>query len=255
MPVSALSLRPRREWALFLDVDGTLLHFADTPDGVRRSERVCRILESLRPCLDGALALVSGRPIEILDGLFAPHRLPVAGQHGLQRRDAFGLRHDTAVSDAIDRLRSPLNELARTVPGALLEQKSHALAVHYRRTPGRAVELRSSVNDLVRSSAPELQVVHGSMVIEIKPRNADKGSAIREFMKETPFSGRSPVFIGDDTTDEDGFACVNALNGHAIRVGKVNGTAARYRLPGVDEVVDWLAAWPPLLRKGDDEQP
>lgn len=255
MSVSALSLRPRSEWALFLDVDGTLLHFADTPDGVRRSERVCRILEALGPCLDGALALVSGRPIEVLDGLFAPHRLPAAGQHGLQRRDASGLRHDTAVPDAIDRLRSPLNELARTVPGTLLEQKSHALAVHYRRTPGRAAELRRTVNDLVRSSAPELQVVHGSMVIEIKPRNADKGSAIREFMKETPFSGRSPVFIGDDTTDEDGFACVNALNGHAIRVGKANGTVARYRLPGVDEVVDWLAAWPMLLRKGDDEQP
>lgn len=255
MPVSALSLRPRREWALFLDVDGTLLHFADTPDGVRRSERVCRILETLVSCFDGALALVSGRPIEVLDSLFAPHRLPAAGQHGLQRRDALGLRHDTAVSDAIDRLRSPLNELAQTVPGALLEQKSHALAVHYRRIPGRALELRSAVNDLVRSSAPELQVVHGSMVIEIKPRNADKGSAIREFMKETPFSGRSPVFIGDDTTDEDGFACVNALNGHAVRVGEANGTVAGYRLPGVDEVVDWLAAWPPLLQKDDDEQP
>ncbi len=255
MPVSAFSLRPRREWALFLDVDGTLLHFADTPDGVRRSERVCRILEALGPCLDGALALVSGRPIEVLDGLFAPHRLPVAGQHGLQRRDALGRRHDAAVPDAIGRLRSPLNELARNAPGAILERKSHALALHYRRTPGKAVELRSAVNDLVRSSAPELQIVHGSMVIEIKPRNADKGSAIREFMKEAPFSGRSPVFIGDDTTDEDGFACVNALNGHAIRVGQANGTAARYRLPGVDEVVNWLAAWPRLLRKDDDEQP
>lgn len=246
-----MSLRPASDWALFLDVDGTLLHLRQTPDGVDRSERVCQILEDIMVCLGGAVALVSGRTIQNLDELFVPHRFPVAGLHGLERRDAAGIVHSHSESEVLDTLRPPLMEVADAHEGVILEDKSRALAIHYRQAPEKAAEIQSLVEDLVRPLAHELHVIHGKMVTEIKPWHADKGSAIGDFMNEPPFKGRVPVFIGDDTTDEDGFAFVNQMNGYAIRVGDGEGdsveTAARYSLEDVDEVIAWLENWPSSL--------
>ena len=232
---SAVSLRPASDWALFLDVDGTLLHLRETPNGVKRSERVCQVLEEIMTCLDGAVALVSGRTINNLDELFVPHRFPVAGLHGLERRDAEGVVNLHAESEMLDALRPPLTEIANAHEGVIMEDKSRALAIHYRQAPDKATEIQSFVEALVSPLAHELHVIHGKMVSEIKPWHADKGSAIRDFMDEPPFMGRVPVFIGDDTTDEDGFAFVNQGNGYAVRVGDGVDTAAGYSLADVDE--------------------
>ena len=247
--VSARSLVPRHDWALFLDVDGTLFHLRNTPEAVTRDDRVTRLLAAIAPCLGNALALISGRPIEFLDGLFAPWKLPAAGQHGLERRDIAGNRSFLPVPVSLQRIRSPLRELAQSVPGLVLEDKSHALAVHFRQIPGRGPEVMRMVSTLVEDQAPDLQVLPGKMVAEIKPPGADKGSAISTFMKEPPFRDRVPVFVGDDTTDEPGFACVNAMNGLSIRVGNDSeATGARNRFLNVDEVLDWLETLPSLLQ-------
>jgi trehalose 6-phosphate phosphatase len=237
---SATTLSPRSDWALFLDVDGTLLHIAETPGGVARSEAVCRLLSRLLPRLESALALVSGRTIENLDHLFAPLRLPAAGLHGLERRDAKGRLHMLGEAEALDHLRAPLAELAASHEGLLLEDKGRALALHYRLAPEQGDPARKRIETLV-ALAPDLRLILGKMVFEIKPRHADKGSAIRTFMAEPPFRNRIPVFIGDDMTDEDGFGAVNALNGLSLHVGQVEATTARYRLADVDQVWQWLA--------------
>ena len=244
---SALSLTPAPDWALFLDVDGTILHLRDTPDGVEAGKHLLEILETILSQLDGAVALVSGRSINNLDALFTPHRLPTAGLHGLERRDAGGRVHKVPEPEALDELRPPLLKLAATSTKVILEDKGHALAVHYRLDPELGNEIKDRVEEMVRPFAADLHVMHGKMVSEIKPWLADKGSAIRDFMTEPPFKGRVPIFIGDDTTDEDGFAYVNALNGHSVRVGDSADTAARYSLPGVDEVIAWLQDWRSLL--------
>ena len=246
---SALGLEPASDWALFLDVDGTILHLRDTPDSVEASEALLSLLEAILKRLNGAVALVSGRSIDNLDGLFAPHRLPTAGLHGLERRDAAGTVHRIPPPDELDTLRPPLLKLAGSSSKVILEDKGHALAVHYRLAPDMAGDIKQQIEELVRPFANGLQVIHGKMVSEIKPDHADKGSAIRDFMAEAPFAGRLPVFIGDDTTDEDGFAFVNSSAGYSVRVGDGNTTAARHRLSGVDEVINWLAAWPDLLDK------
>lgn len=246
---SARSLQPGSDWALFLDVDGTILHLRDTPDGVEAGENLLSILEVILGRLAGAVALVSGRSIDNLDDLFKPHRLPTAGLHGLERRDASGTVHKVEEPEALDELRPPLLQLAGTSTKIILEDKGHALAVHYRLDPGLGADIKNQVEELVRPFASDLHVIHGKMVSEIKPWLADKGSAIRDFMGEPPFKSRLPVFIGDDTTDEDGFEYVNKLNGYSIRVGDCAETAARYSLPGVDEVIDWLQKWPSLLDK------
>lgn len=239
-PTSATTLSPRPDWALFLDVDGTLLHIAPTPDGVARSDAVCRLLSRLLPRLESGLALVSGRTIENLDHLFAPLRLPAAGLHGLERRDANGRLHMLGEAEALDHLRGPLAALAAGHQGLLLEDKGRALAFHYRLAPEQGACARKRIEALV-ASTPDLRLIHGKMVVEIKPRYADKGSAIRAFMAEPPFRNRIPLFIGDDATDEDGFRAVNALNGLSIHVGEVETTSAGYRLADVDQVWQWLA--------------
>ncbi len=246
---SALSLRPDPGWALFLDIDGTVLHLKRRPQEVERSARVCRVFDGLSDCLGGAVGLVSGRPISQIDVLFRPRRPPAAGQHGLERRDAGGRLLSPARPDGIDRLRDGLKKRLDGRTGVILEEKSHALAVHYRQAPRERQAVLDLAAALVPRLAPGMQIIDGDMVTEIKSAGASKGSAIRDFMEEPPFRGRLPVFIGDDTTDEDGFRFVNSAGGVGIRVGRSERSEARYSLSDVDQVVGWLEGWPELLRK------
>ncbi|MHA1600522.1 MAG: trehalose-phosphatase [Alphaproteobacteria bacterium] len=247
-PASGRSLEVASDWALFLDVDGTLLPIAETPDAVTVSAQLCKALRDAVPALGGAVALISGRPIAALDDLFAPLRLPAAGLHGLERRDSSGTLHKITGDSGVDDLREPLRAFAAAHPGVLLEDKGPALALHYRRAPAAAEAARQLVADLTAAMPGRMRVLSGKMVIEIAPSLADKGMAIAAFMDEAPFAGRRPVFIGDDVTDEDGFAMVNSLGGYSIRVGEAETSAAAYQFPEISSVVDWLQALPTLLR-------
>ena len=229
----------RPDWALFLDVDGTVLKIARTPDAVEVSESLRIVLEKLRPLLGGALALVSGRTIADLDYLFGPLHLPAAGLHGIERRDAQGRLHSEGKPVALDEIRKTLEAFATAHTGVVVEDKTHAIAVHYRQAPTVKAKVRAEVRRLV-AARPELSILGGKMVFEIRPRGIDKGAAIKVFMGEPPFVGRSPIFIGDDITDEDGFTIVNDLGGHSIRVGGRAKSVARFRLPNVTAVIEWL---------------
>lgn len=249
-------LVPDPRWALFLDVDGTLVPFADTPDKVRPDAAVCRLLPRLQAALGGAVALISGRSARDLDALFAPLSLPLAGLHGLEHRDARGRLQVLGEAGALDYLRAPLRELAESHEGLLLEDKGRALALHFRLAPGEAPRVQEAVAGLVEGSG-DLRLIHGKMVIEIKPRHADKGSAVRAFMAEAPFLGRIPVFLGDDVTDEDAFRSVNDMGGLSIHIrhgGAAPDTAAHYRLEGVDQTVHWLARIPEALETMTEER-
>lgn len=236
------------DWALFLDVDGTLLPIAETPDAVAVSARLRAALRRLAPALGGAVALISGRPIAGLDRLFDPLRLPVAGLHGLERRDAANTLHTVASAAGVDKLRDPLRAFAAAHPGVLLEDKGAALALHYRRAPAVAAAARQLVRDLAGAMHGKLRVLDGKMVLEITSPLVDKGMAISAFMDEAPFAGRRPVFIGDDVTDEDGFEVVNDLGGYSIRVGAAEISAAAYQFADVASVLGWLEALPSRLR-------
>ena len=154
-PDCAKILDPNLDWALFLDVDGTILHFADTPNGVAPSKRVSQALRGLITCLRGAVALISGRNIENLDQLFAPLKLPMAGLHGLERRDAGGDFHVLGEIRSLEHLRMPLASLADSKKGVMLEDKGRAIAIHYRKAPDEADVIRHQVEDLVHPSARE----------------------------------------------------------------------------------------------------
>ena len=246
-------LRSAHRAALFLDVDGTLVPIAATPDAVRVDEEMLQTLFALHRALDGAIALVSGRGLDDLDRLFSPARFPAAGLHGLERRDAAGGRHDASDPAAIESLRRPLADFASQNPGVLIEDKGGTIALHYRQAPAAMEAARDLVQALVEPFRESLVVLPGKMIFEIKPAVADKGVAIASFLREPPYAGRRPLFIGDDVTDEDGFKLVNERGGVSILVGEGPGegrqSAAKAHLADVAAVDAWLLS---LLKAAQD---
>jgi trehalose 6-phosphate phosphatase len=225
--------------ALFLDVDGTLVEIAPTPDLVRVEPALIEALGRLRRRLP--VALVSGRTIANLDTLFQPLVLPAAGVHGLERRRSDGVLVGSGEGDVLEPLRRAVAEFAEAHPGVVLEDKGLSLAIHYRLAPAAEDAALALTAGIVAGREAALRRIAGKMVVEIQPRRADKGSAIAAFMAEPPFAGRRPVFVGDDATDEDGFAAVNGMGGHSILVGSPRQTAAGSRLASVAAVHRWLA--------------
>ena len=226
---------------MFLDIDGTLLDLAPAPDKVRVDPAVARLLPQVRRSLGGALALISGRAITDVDRLFPGLRMACAGQHGCERRDASGTLHLHAPASAtLERLRALFTQFAESHEGLLLEDKGATLAVHYRKAPQLASHVHRTLRETVAASGTKTyRLQSGKLLLELRPDNRDKGTAIRDFMSERPFKGRCPVFIGDDRTDEHGFALINAVGGWSIKVGP-GVTRARYRLPHVSAVREWL---------------
>lgn len=232
------------DWALFLDVDGCLLDFADEPDAVVVPGGLVKALGAWERRLDGAVALVSGRSLDTLDRLFPPLRsLPAAGLHGLERRGIDGARHASpAPPAALAEVAAEARRVAEAYPGAIVESKGPNLALHWRRAPQAAAALRAlAAAELPRLPGYRLQA--GDHVLELRPGgDADKGSAILAFLAEPPFRGRVPVFLGDDLTDERGFAAVNARGGISVLVGDRADSAARHALRDPSAVRAWLAA-------------
>ncbi len=235
-PELARALPPARELALFLDVDGTLLHIADTPDSVAIDRATVDLLARAYRATGGATALITGRRIADVDRLFFPLALPVAGQHGFERRDAAGAFHRHAQpAPELAAARAPLAAFAAGHPGVLIEDKGLTLAAHYRLAPRAEPALEALTERLAAESAGVLAIQRGKMVFELRPAGKDKGTAIAEFLEEAPFRGRTPVFLGDDLTDEYGFSIVNGRGGISVKVGD-GPTEAVARLPGVDAV-------------------
>lgn len=229
------------DWALFLDVDGTLLDFANAPDAVHVAPELLEALTSLQRHLDGALALVSGRTLEQLDALFAPLRLPAAGLHGLQRRGADPATPPATAPEPLRRWRDDAQALVAQFPGALVEDKGATLALHWRGNPEAATGLRA-IAAAALESLPDYRLQPGNQVIELRPAGADKGAAIDAMLEGEPFRARRPVFIGDDHTDEHGFEIVLARGGVAVLVGDRQPSVARHGLRDPDAVRAWLLA-------------
>ena len=228
-------------WALFLDFDGTLIDLAATPDAVVVPPRLRPVLAACAGAFGGAVALVSGRPIAALDALLDPMRLPAAGLHGLERRLPDGtVEHAAPRGPELCGLRARLEALVCEDERLLLEDKESSLALHFRRAPERERALRALVTDAAPCHGG-YRILHGKMVVEVKPAYANKGDAIARYLEAPPFTGRRPVFAGDDVTDEDGFDAVNRLGGISVKVGAGESRAV-CRVPDTDALLDWLAA-------------
>lgn len=204
--------------ALFLDFDGTLVDLAPQPDEVIVPAGLVGALEALSRYLGGALALISGRPIEQVDAYLHPLRLAAAGVHGAERRSASG-QITLLPTPPLEQVEKAALALASRHPALRVESKRGSIALHYRQAPELEAECVDAMRAAVEAS-PGLTLLRGKMVVEAKPGGASKGLAIEAFMQEAPFAGRGPVFVGDDITDEVGFATVQKMRGLGVKVGE-----------------------------------
>ena len=240
--VNSMTLpEPCLDWALFLDFDGCIVDIAPTPEAVDVPDCLPSLLVALREALGGAVAIVSGRPIEQIDGFLGTAVPAVAGLHGLERRTADGgIVRPALPRNDLHGVRALLEEFAAERPGLLVEDKTYTVALHYRLAPSLRDDCKDVLNATLEDIPQGWQVTEGKFVFEIRPREHTKGTAIEAFMGEAPFLGRTPVFCGDDTTDEDGFGVVNARGGVSIRVGKGAATQAAAQVDTIGELLDWL---------------
>jgi trehalose 6-phosphate phosphatase len=232
---------PAADWALLLDIDGTLIDIAPTPADVIMPPDLLPALIALQAALDGAVALISGRSLASIDHLFQPLILPAAGQHGAEIRLAPGAApiksHD---GDPFAHLTPRILAFARARPGIVIEAKGLAIAAHYRLAPQYRAELRQFLSDCLEGETAPVEILDGNCVFEVKLKTYSKRSAVLEMMRAPAFAGRKPVFIGDDRTDEDGFAGAIALGGRAIRVGLSGDSLAPIRIADPGAVRSWL---------------
>ncbi len=230
---------PLSEWAarqpvaLFLDFDGTLVEIAETPDAILIPDDLMRRLEDLAARVDGRLALVTGRSLADIGAHLGPSSIMIVGSHGAEQDDA-ALPTAPLARDAT----ASIATLAAQWPGLLIETKPHGIAIHYRQEPDAETAVFTVMDDIAEREG--LAVRRGKMVVELGPAQANKGQAVARLMREPAYAGAMPVFIGDDVTDEDGFAAAAAAGGHGILVGAQRPTAARYRLADPREVYRWL---------------
>jgi len=241
--------------AVFTDFDGTLVELAETPDSIdvpsELTERIDRALHDF----DHAFAVLTGREISEIDRYLSPLQLPIAGAHGAQRRRADGTLEavDEAVSSGAEAIAESLQALAMANPALLVEAKDGAVAMHFRQAP----EMEGAVHLAMQEALvdhPQFTLVPGKMVLEARAVGFDKGAALRTFMQEEPFVGRTPIFIGDDRTDEDAFRVAQELGGIGIKLGS-GDTVARMRIADVSSVYALLQGLGDLAHREPEGPP
>jgi trehalose 6-phosphate phosphatase len=222
--------------AVFLDFDGTLIDFADRPDGVRVPNDLAPVLDAAQRRLSGATAIITGRRIADLDHLLGTTSLRASGLHGAEYRTAPG----AAITSVVPPIPASLGEIAGAAaaafPGVFVEEKGLSIAVHYRAAPHAAAALHAA---LAATLPPGFDLLTGELVYEIKQAGIDKGVALRHFMAAPPFAGRRPIFVSDHPIDQPGFDAAAALGGFGVAVGRqIPGTAGHFSSPAA--VRAWL---------------
>jgi len=210
---------PQQNWALFLDIDGTLIDIAARPDAVIVPKTLARILAVAGQWLGSALAIVSGRTLAIIDEMMAPLVLSCAGEHGAVIRLPDGTIWRAGAEYAVpDAWKARLQAVAKDWNGVIVEIKPYSVSIHFRQAPARGGDVRVLVEDVVTANTRDFEVLAAHMAFEIRHRALNKAAAVHELMKHTPFRERIPVFVGDDVTDEDGFRAAQEMGGLALRV-------------------------------------
>ena len=237
---------PFNRAALLLDLDGTLVDIAPTPDAVVVPAGLTETLDRLSERLGGAIAIVTGRTADVIDRLLGDGAFAVGAEHGgtvRRRPGALVERADKHLAPPPDAWIAAAQRLADAHPGALMERKGLGFTLHYRAVPEAGPLFRDALSAMLAES-PTFELLAGKLVWEVRPRGVDKGTAVRALMAGPPFAGRLPLFIGDDVTDEDGMRVARAMGGAGLQV------AAAFSSPG--GVRAWLTAaaergdWPEL---------
>jgi trehalose 6-phosphate phosphatase len=231
------------DWALFLDIDGTLIGMAPTPDAVRVPRGLVKLLGRLVSGLGGAVAFLTGRRIADADRLFAPLKLVASGVHGTELRAERNEPISVLAPPMPSSIVQAMNEISGLAEGILVEQKGPGVAVHYRNAPLARTALESEVAAIVAASSYELVLRQGRKVLEAVPYGYSKGTALSLLASRPPFKGRRPVMVGDDIGDESAFLAAERLGGLALRVEGEHFGPTTADFDGIESVHAWLEAF------------
>jgi trehalose 6-phosphate phosphatase len=226
--------------ALLFDIDGTLLDIATRPADVHVPETLRRDLARLNELCDGAIALVSGRTLAMIDALFSPLVLATIGSHGAELRRLPDGPVECCAPPLSLRIREALADLGNFDPRIVVEGKTYTLAFHYRGARDRAAEFVTLVSERLKPFQPEFTMLRGKAIVEVKSASFSKGTAVRKLLAVAPFKGRRPIFCGDDTTDEDAFRLLSGFGGLGISVGR-EMAGATFTAPAPIDIRDWLS--------------
>jgi trehalose 6-phosphate phosphatase len=244
-----------RQWSLFLDIDGTLVGMASSPDAVFVAPGLTDLIARIADRLDGAVCLITGRRIADADRLFAPLELAGAGVHGTELRTArngpIQILAPTIPNDVMEEIVA----CTKIAPGILVEQKGAGVAVHYRNAPEARVQLVAQLKRIVADAHRALALRGGRMVVEVLPRSYSKGKALQQLVEIAPFKGRRPVMIGDDIGDESALVAAERLGGVGLRVAGEHFSRSASAFEGVTAVHAWLAAFARRLDEPDHGRP
>jgi trehalose 6-phosphate phosphatase len=227
----ARMIAPRLDWALFLDIDGTLLDIAARPEDVKVPRTLPPVLTRVAARLGGALALASGRTLAEIDWLMTPLRPACLAEHGAVIRYPSGATAIASADHAVPaRWSIELRAATQDWAGVLVEQKAYGVATHFRLAPEREDDVRALVTAIAAQDSGNFEVLPARKAFEIRHRGLTKAAAVESFMPHPPFAGRVPVFIGDDVTDEDGFRAAKARGGLGLNVKEAfDGQPAQVR--------------------------
>lgn len=229
--------------ALFLDFDGTIIPTAEEPGAIFIGATLHALLDELHRRHAGRIAIVSGRSLAEIRQRLPGHDIVIVGSHGLEIGWPDGRRLTYAPPPDVSRLKKELQALQEAHPGILIEEKPFGVAIHFRRAARAEAACLKCASQLALRENLFLQP--GKMVFELKPLGANKGTAVEALMREPIMRGHAPIFIGDDDSDEPGFAAAARLRGAGVLVGEPRRTSATYLLSDVTNVLDWLKAKEP----------
>jgi alpha,alpha-trehalase len=236
--------------AIFLDYDGTLTPIVSRPEQALLPEETKQAIQELATyCTVG---IISGRDLDDVRSMVGISGIVYAGSHGFDIADRDGSRlgeeYGGEFLPALDSAEAQLRPSIEQVPGAWVERKRYAIAVHYRGVREQDVSKVEERFDHVLSAHKTLRKTTGKKVFELRPNvDWDKGKALLTLLETLKLNWATPVYIGDDVTDEDAFRVLRG-RGIAIIVGSEGESTAHYRLSDPQQVRSFLLAVTQFLK-------
>jgi len=232
---------------LALDLDGTLIPFAPTPQEAIVDGEAAALLEELGALPGVTLGVISGRPRELVEDL--PRRFPqlaIAAEHGVWRCAEGVWDAALAPIPQLDEIESQLRQLAARHPGALVERKSCSVCLHWRRVDVESHDRIASAAEVIVDEWLEthqhLERLPVTEALEVRHRAAHKGTAVGWLRARGP-AGAPVIALGDDITDEDMFVSLREGDIGILVADQPRRTQAGLRLPSpaaVHRFLRWL---------------